>query len=216
MSYSVIVVGAGSGTRFSTQENKLLYQLKDKTPVIKKTLSVFLNDADCFEVVLVASDQLVNHFREGMSFPAKMVITTGGMSRQESVYNGLLAVAGDYVLIHDGARPWINIEDVKAVVKALEKEKAVCLTAKITDTVKVVEGKHIVNTLNREELRAAQTPQGFHLKELVKCYKDAIKAGIVCTDDSQLYQLMSGKEVYYLDAKYPNQKITTLEDVKGK
>ena len=218
---TAVVLAGGSGKRMGTKVHKQYLMLKGY-PVLYYSLKAFQDSAWIDEIVLVSGtgeeEYCQKEIVEKYGFSKVRKIVSGGAERYNSVWNGLQQITEEdgFVYIHDGARPWINIEDVKAVVKAVEKEKAVCLTTKITDTVKVVEGNHIVNTLNREELRAAQTPQGFHLKELVKCYKDAIKAGIVCTDDSQLYQLMSGKKVYYVDAKYPNQKITTLEDVKGK
>ena len=216
MSYDVIVLAAGKGSRFSDDENKLLYKLKDGTAVIVKTLRTFLNDDLCDRVVLVASEEIVEEYRKFNAFYGKLVITFGGERRQDSVYSGILACTPGKVLIHDGARPWVNIEDIHRVVDALNDNEAVCLTAKMTDTVKEVKGDKIVDTLDRDTLRRAQTPQGFDYDAIKEAYKKSIEAGWDCTDDAQLYQKATGKEVKFIDALYPNEKITVYTDVENK
>lgn len=215
-SYSAIIVAAGKGTRFSGGMNKLLYPLMDGTPVIVKTLRTFLGDPFCRTIVLVSSKQLVDAYREKWPFYGRMIVTWGGKTRQESVYRGLLACMGGKVLIHDGARPWIHIEDIHAVAEALEEEEAVCLTKKVTDTVKTVQGGRITGTLDRDALRLALTPQGFRYSVIRQCYERAMEEGWTATDDCQIYERGTGKKIRFVDAKHFNGKVTTREDVEGR
>ena len=216
MSYSVIIPAAGKGTRFSGVVNKLWFELNDGTPVILKTLKRFLYDDDCEQIVLVGSQELIEEFNKRNQYYGKVVITFGGETRQDSIYNGLLACPHGKVLIHDGARPWITREDVHQVVDLLDEYEAVCLTAKISDTVKVIKDGMITETIDRDQLRRALTPQGFDYEVIRRCYEIARKKGLQTTDDAQLYQLVTGKPVRFVDALHYNAKVTTKDDVIGR
>ncbi|MBQ1506312.1 MAG: 2-C-methyl-D-erythritol 4-phosphate cytidylyltransferase [Erysipelotrichales bacterium] len=214
MAYSVIIAAAGKSTRFG--ENKLWYRLKDGKPVIVHTLEKFINDEECSEIIFVTTKEFVDEYGPEHLYTGKVIITWGGASRQESVYNGLLAVTQDTVLIHDGARPWTMIEDIHALVEKLKEKDAVILTSKVEDTIKKIEGDRIVATIDRDTLRRAGTPQGFHTKTIRACYKELIENGLTVTDDAQCYQLITGEDVYFVDAKGFNGKVTTKDDVVGR
>lgn len=214
MAYSVVIAAAGKSTRFG--ENKLQYRLKDGKPVIVHTVNIFLEDEECSEIILVTNREFVEEYGWEHLFKGKVILTWGGASRSESVYNGLLAAREDVVLIHDGARPWTLKEDVRRLLQQLEEKDAVILTSKMEDTVKVIEGDRIVGTINRDTLRRAGTPQGFHTKTIRDCCKKLIEEGIEVTDDAQCYQLITGNPVYFLDASGFNGKVTTKDDVAGR
>lgn len=215
MNYSVIIVAAGKGERFSKTESKILFELPNGKRVIHQTIDAFLNDSFCNQVVLVLNEEGMLYFKD-QSKSGKLVLVKGGESRQESVFNGLMAVKEEVVLIHDGARPWIQQEQIHNLLTALEIEDAALLTVPVADTMKLVKDGYVVDTIDRTTLNRAQTPQGFHTEEIIKCYKEAIKQGYETTDDSQLYQMITKKPIRCVEGSFANEKITTMHDVQGR
>ena len=119
MNYSVIVLAAGRGSRTNLDYNKVFYTFENGQTVLNKSLSVFLSDEDCKQVVLVCADYEKDYVIENYLYDSRIQVVTGGQTRQDSVYNGLQIVDQDYVMIHDGARPFVEkkwILDLKQVV----------------------------------------------------------------------------------------------------
>ncbi|MCF0112208.1 MAG: 2-C-methyl-D-erythritol 4-phosphate cytidylyltransferase [Erysipelotrichaceae bacterium] len=213
MNYAAVIVAAGKSTRFSGEGNKLFYVLPDGVPVLMKTLNVFVKDERCERIALVVNDEGMD-FMEQQLPQQKVVVVRGGDTRQQSVYNGLLATDSDIVLIHDGARPWVDEGCIDRLLEALESEEAAILTIPVADTMKRIENGYLVETIDRDSLRRAQTPQGFVRSVLTEAYKEAIEQGLETTDDAMLYQTVTGKPVKNVEGSYDNIKITTISDVK--
>lgn len=213
MGYSVIIVAAGKGERFSPTSSKILYQLPTGKRVIEQTIDVFMKSPSCNQVILVLNEEGMTYFKDKPK-NGRMVLVRGGNSRQESVFNGLMAVKEDIVLIHDGARPWIEDAQIQELIQTLETEDAAILTIPVQDTMKVVKDGYIVDTLDRNALCRAQTPQGFHANEILECYKKAIQEGLETTDDAQLYQQITKKPIRCVAGSFANEKITTMYDVQ--
>ena len=108
MNYSVIVLAAGRGSRTNLDYNKVFYTFENGQTVLNKSLSVFLSDEDCKQVVLVCADYEKDYVIENYLYDSRIQVVTGGQTRQDSVYNGLQIVDQDYVMIHDGARPFVE------------------------------------------------------------------------------------------------------------
>ena len=106
MNYSVIVLAAGRGSRTNLDYNKVFYTFENGQTVLNKSLSVFLSDDECKQVVLVCADYEKDYVNEHYTYDSRIQVVTGGKTRQDSVYNGLQVVDQDYVMIHDGARPF--------------------------------------------------------------------------------------------------------------
>ncbi|MDR2437679.1 MAG: 2-C-methyl-D-erythritol 4-phosphate cytidylyltransferase, partial [Endomicrobium sp.] len=135
----------------------------------------------------------------------------GGKERLDSVKNGLSFIKDDidFVAIHDAARPLISRQDVLAVLKDAGKTKAAIAVEKTKDTIKLVSTKErILNTLDRNFLRNAQTPQIFETRLLKKAYSKTMAS---VTDDSQLVERLKVK-VSTVETKFPNFKVTTKLD----
>ena len=133
--------------------------------------------------------------------------------RQDSVYEGLKHVTSDYVMIHDGARPFVKKDLLDRLVVGMEEYKAVLAMVPCKDTIKRVKDGKVVETLIRSELMQAQTPQAFDTVLIRNAYKDAIENNIQATDDASMLELQ-GKDVYVVEGDYDNIKITTKEDLK--
>lgn len=220
MNYSAVIVAAGKSERFESNINKLLYKLSNGMTVIDSTLKVFLEDEDCKQVVVVTNpevlDYLINNdaFTEG-DYDFKPVYCAGGSTRSQSVENGLMAVTEDVVLVHDGARCYLLKEDLDALKKVLETEEAAMLVHDETDTVKRVdENGYIVESINRDELKRAQTPQAFRTVDLLAGYRLASKDGYTATDDASIMEKYSNVKIKCVKAIGKNEKITTIRDIK--
>ncbi|MBO6047410.1 MAG: 2-C-methyl-D-erythritol 4-phosphate cytidylyltransferase [Erysipelotrichaceae bacterium] len=211
MEYSAIVLCAGSGTRTGLKYNKMFYQMQDQT-VYEKILSVFRHDPQCREIIVVCKDDERPLFDELVQ-DERITYVTGGAERQDSVFAGLKAVTSDYVLIHDGARPYLKEASINGLLKCLEVHDACLLMVPCVDTIKrVIDGK-VVTTLVRSELMQAQTPQAFKTDVILKAYATVIGQGLMATDDASMVELTGG-DVYVVMGDYDNKKITTKEDLQ--
>ena len=174
MKFGAIITAGGSSTRFGS--NKLLEKISGKT-IIEYSVEAFLNSG-IDEIVICCGDDLLQKFGDSsfasLSQNDKIKIVKGGQTRQESVYNGLMTINCDYVLIHDAARPMITPEIIEQVKKEVVDKKAVSVMTKTIDTIKEVDqsGK-IIKTIDRSKLYNTQTPQAFEYN-LIKSVHEKI------------------------------------------
>ncbi|MCD8028050.1 MAG: 2-C-methyl-D-erythritol 4-phosphate cytidylyltransferase [Erysipelotrichaceae bacterium] len=210
--YSVIILCAGKGTRSGLDYNKMLFKFNNKT-VYEMTLDHFINDKYCGQIIVVT--QLIERdiFKDLVT-DERIEFVDGGKERQDSVYNGLQMVKYPYVLIHDGARPYVKDEHVQALLECLKQHKACLLMVPCKDTIKRVKDNKIVETLNRSELMQAQTPQAFHTDVIKDAYQKAIDNHYQATDDAQMVEKFSDEDIYVVLGDYDNLKITTPEDLR--
>lgn len=169
MDYSAIVLCAGSGTRTGLKYNKMFYKLDGQT-VYEKTMHIFLSDERCKQVVVVTKEQEQKDFAS-LIHDERILFTLGGQERQDSVYEGLKEVSEDYVLIHDGARPYLSRAVIDRILEGLEVHDAILPMVKCKDTIKRVINNKVIETLKREELYQAQTPQSFKSALIKEAYQ---------------------------------------------
>lgn len=207
-----IVLAAGSSTRMG--QNKMFIAIGGRT-VIERSLLAFEN-ADCLSrVIIVCRKQDINDIdlaaRKTLSIPYE--ITEGGRERQHSVSNALKRSKGaDVVAIHDGARCFADPALIRKCVETAYKTGAAAAGVKAKDTIKVVEGGVIADTLDRDKLVNIQTPQAFKYDLLMGAHAKANADGFIGTDDCVLLERM-GIPVSFIEAHYDNIKITTQEDL---
>ncbi len=143
-------------------------------------------------------------------------VTTGGETRQGSVFNGLSILPHEctHVLIHDSARPFVSASLIMRIISRLEQgTSAVVPGIPVTDTIKLIDKTGRIKTLDREYLRAVQTPQGFEKNIILSAHKFAIDNNIIGTDDASLVEIIGG-DVDIVEGEYENIKITTPRDLK--
>jgi len=204
MKTAVIIPAAGLGSRMGTQ--KQLIKLNSK-PVLAHTLEAFEKHPNIDEIIVVGSKSLVEITS---SFSKVKSLVEGGANRQASVWQGLQAVSDDidWVLIHDGARPFVSEKVISDVIG-----KCAISGVKSKDTIKIADENNIVQeTPNRENLWLVQTPQGFPYHIIKKAHQQAIADGFVGTDDATLVERM-GIPVQMIEGDYRNIKLTTPEDI---
>jgi len=153
----------------------------------------------------------------------KIIFTAGADTRQASVFNALTELEElkekneadfNFVLIHDGARPWVSPELIKRVCNGLSKWDAVIPGYQAIDTQKIIDksGK-ITQHLKRSSVYSVQTPQGFDFKKILEAHKQALGNGKEYTDDSEIYAEFAGN-VFICTGEVSNKKITFKEDIK--
>lgn len=211
---SAIIVAAGSGTRFGAERPKQFLEIAGK-PLIFHTLLRFENCAAIDEIILVLPENEIENFRaisENQNLKKLKKIIAGGKTRAESVFNGLKSVNEncEIVAVHDGARPLVSSVEISATIEKAKETGAACLTAKVTDTIKKVEGDKITGTIDRETLRRALTPQCFKIEILRAAFENADLSEAV-TDECFLVERL-GCEIAFVDGSARNIKITTRED----
>lgn len=198
----VIILLGGNGSRMNLGYNKILYEI-DGVPIYKKTLEAFKS----FDEIVVVKNK-----HDILDLPSNVIAVCGGETRGESVYNGLKAIKSEYVLIHDGARCFIEKRIIDDCVKALGSHDAIGVAVKVKDTIKILEDNQI-KTLKRDNLIAMQTPQGGKTELFKKAYEIEKQNGFNSTDDLEVLEKHLGISFHIVEGDYKNKKITTKEDL---
>lgn len=208
---SAVITAGGSSLRFKNG-NKLLYKIGEKT-VLKMTVDKFLSLDFIDEIIITANKDIINIIKENIKSP-KIKVIEGGETRQKSVFNGLKACTDcKYVIIHDGARPFVSTQTIEKTINKVRETKACIVAVKTTDTIKIADDKgFIVSTPDRKTLWNAQTPQTFEYDLIFKLHKK--HDGKNFTDDSLLCEY-DNIPVAIVEGEYENIKITTSADVKS-
>ena len=219
MNYEVILLAAGQGKRMLTTRNKILLPLSEK-PIIVYSLEVFLADPACQHLILVVQEEEAELMRVIIqqylsTTRIKITIVVGGLERQDSVYQGLAAMSDPeaYVLVHDGARPFVTPAILTAVCQQLPVKKAVIAGIPVKDTIKKTFGNQVVETVSRSGLWQIQTPQGFVGSELKIAHQKAQEAGFLGTDDASLMEVFSQRVITVVMGSDENIKLTTPVDL---
>ena len=206
MKYDAVVVASGKGTRMRLNFNKVFLTIGNKT-ILERACLPFLEDKDCQRVVVVTQKE---NF-ELVVKNEKILLAEGGAERKDSVCSGLALCRSRYVLIHDGARPFLDSEDLEKLKNELKTCDAAILARRSTETVKRVVNGVITGTLDREQLMFAQTPQGFRRKLLKEAYA-SLGERQNYTDDASVMEAY-GQEVRVVTGSPRNRKITYIEDL---
>lgn len=216
MKVGVVIAAAGSGVRMGAECNKVLLSLHGK-PMLQYSIELFAGLEEVSSLVIVTRDvdcDLVQGLVEQMGLNGWVQVVPGGAVRQESVLRGLRALPADteWVIIHDGARPFVTAPVVRRGLEAVREHRAVGVAVPVKDTIKRVQDSLVVDTLPRAELWAMQTPQIFSYELILKAHEQASAQGLVATDDCALVEAL-GHPVHIVPGEYSNIKITTPEDL---
>ncbi|MBU2622443.1 MAG: 2-C-methyl-D-erythritol 4-phosphate cytidylyltransferase [Proteobacteria bacterium] len=217
MVYAVIVA-AGKGVRMKCTTLKQYLELEG-VPLLSITLKAFDKCSLIDEIILVVPSGDIGFCLEKIINPAgiqkKVTPVAGGLKRQDSVYNGLLAVDEKVstVVIHDGVRPFVNPSSIEECIREAVLHGACILGLPVSDTLKLADGSgYIKKTLERDSVWLAQTPQAFDYSLIKKAHDRARKEGFKGTDDASLVERI-GEKVKIIRGSIENIKITTPEDL---
>jgi 2-C-methyl-D-erythritol 4-phosphate cytidylyltransferase len=213
----LLIPAAGSGKRMGADRNKLLLQIRSK-PLIAWTLLAAEAASSISWIGIVSQPPDWDDFKSiiaDLRLKKTIELISGGSTRQESVYNGLQALPShaERVLIHDGARCLATPNLLNACSEAIIDCFGLIAAVPVKDTIKVVNDNGVIkNTPDRQQLWAAQTPQGFDVKLLKQCHDEGIRQGWEVTDDAALFE-KCGIEVRIVPGEETNLKITTPQDL---
>ncbi len=220
MSVAALIVAAGRGVRASGAEDRpKQYATIGGVPMIAKTIAAFAAHPSVDDILVVinpddealyraASEPYTGRLREAVA---------GGARRQDSVRAGLEALASaapSSVLIHDAARPFVPAELIDRVIDGLDTHQGVLPALPVTDSLKRAEHGRVTETVARESLWQAQTPQGFKFDAILAAHRAAAKEpGRNFTDDCGVAEWF-GLDVALVAGAESNRKLTTAEDLR--
>ena len=212
---SAIIACAGSSTRMNGV-NKQLWEL-DGIPVAARSMLAFEGIEQVTEIIVSVREQdipLIEELAEKHSITKFKCAVKGGETRQQSVFAAFMKTdkATRFIAVHDGARPLVDPEHIKRCIKDASVFGGAVLGVPVKDTIKLVDGGMIVDTLDRRKLYSIQTPQIFRRDIYVKGINFAQDNELDFTDDCQLAEAV-GTKLNLTVSDYRNIKITTPEDL---
>lgn len=225
MKISAVVLAAGQGKRMNTGTAKQYLLLKGK-PVLFYALSAF-EQSEVDEIVLVVGEDFKEYCKkeivEKYHFKKIRAIVAGGSQRYHSVANGLSACGQcDIVLIHDGARPFVDRQMIHRAVEGAREHQACIVGMPVKDTIKIIgEDAFIRSTPNRRDVWMVQTPQAFRFELISEAYEQLLaqeeklsREGVNITDDAMVVEYFTRQRIRIVEGSYRNIKITTPEDLQ--
>lgn len=216
--YAAIVLAAGSGKRMNSQVHKQYLIIQDR-PVLYYSLKEF-EDSAVDEIVLVVGKGEEEFCRKEIvdkyGISKVKAIVEGGKERYHSVFEGLKQTSdADYVLIHDGARPFVNQDIIRRCMQEVQKYQACVVGMPVKDTIKIADEEgYAKQTPDRKNVWMIQTPQTFSYALIYEAYEEMLKTeDTAITDDAMVLERIKGKKSKLIEGSYRNIKITTPEDL---
>lgn len=209
---SVIIVAGGIGSRMGTPIPKQFLPLGG-IPIVLHSFHVFAELAEVAEIVIVCDSSYQKYFPY-LTTP-QVRFADSGERRQDSVWNGLqiCSESSHLICIHDSARPFLQKEDVAAVLASAREHKAAALAAPVKQTIKQADEKgFVVKTLDRSHVWEMHTPQVIAPDLLRAGFEIAIQRNLTVTDDASLVELI-GHPVKLVRGADQNLKVTTPTDL---
>lgn len=216
--YAAIVLAAGSGKRMNSKVHKQYLIIQDR-PVLYYSLKAF-EDSAVDEIVLVVGKGEEEFCRKEIvdkyGISKVKAIVEGGKERYHSVFEGLKQTSdADYVLIHDGARPFVNQDIIRRCMQEVQKYQACVVGMPVKDTIKIADEEgYAKQTPDRKNVWMIQTPQTFSYALIYEAYEEMLKTeDAAITDDAMVLERIKGKKSKLIGGSYRNIKITTPEDL---
>ena len=215
----VLIPAAGKGRRMANSIKKPYLKLAQK-PILAHTIQRFEQNTVVDAIFVIVDKDDFNNCRTQVlapyTFTKVQELVAGGETRQISVYNGVRALSADvdFVVVHDGVRPFVTDETISACLTAADAYGAAVAAVPVKDTIKIADANaFILETPVRERLWAVQTPQVFRKSLLAEAHQTADARQLTATDDAALVEHL-GFPVKLVMGSYANMKITTPEDLR--
>lgn len=215
--YTAVVLAAGKGSRMKSSVSKQFMKLLGK-PLVYYALKAF-QESDVDEIILVTGKDSIEYCQhkivEKYGFTKVSHVIAGGKERYESVYEALKVAKKDYVLIHDGARAFVDDKIIGSSMEAVKQYKACVIGMPIKDTIKIVDENQIaMDTPQRAFVWQIQTPQCFVTEEIREAYRLMMgQSNKNITDDAMVMEQYGDRKIKLIQGSYENIKITTPEDM---
>lgn len=225
--FAAIVLSAGRGKRMQADVPKQYLLLAGK-PVLYYALNAF-EKSRAEEIILVSGKEEIDYCQreivEKYGFTKVRAVVPGGKERYHSVFCGLLQLEKigdqpDYVMIHDGARPFVDQVTIERCAQAAEEDQACVAGMPVKDTIKIVdENQFSIETPQRSQVWQVQTPQVFSFPLIIRAYRELLRREeegqtVSVTDDAMVVEQILKTKVRLVESSYKNIKITTPEDLE--
>ena len=214
-----LIPAAGEGNRLKSAVKKPYVALAQK-PILTHTIQRFEQNTAVDEIFVLVNEADFEMCRATVlapyAFQKVQPLVAGSATRQQSVHNGVRALPADtdFVIVHDGVRPFVTDETIFACLDAAAEWGAAVAAVPVKETIKMANAEDfIVETPPRERLWTVQTPQVFRKSLLEKAHQIAEKKQLTATDDAALVEHL-GHPVKLVNGSYANVKITTPEDLR--
>ena len=211
MKVGLVLLAGGSGLRMGSEIPKQFIPINNK-PILQHTIDRFKSWNKDLEIVLVLPENQIDYWHSltGNNSNLPYSICSGGKERFNSVKKGIDTLKDcDYVMIHDGVRPFVSDATLNRCIDALQEYDAVIPVVKANESIRMIDGDKSIH-LNRDNIRLVQTPQCFSYKMISEAYKVEYKNSF--TDDASVFENQGG-EVHLVEGNGENIKITKAEDL---
>lgn len=219
---TAIVLAAGRGRRMGTKTAKQYLELQGK-PVLAYALEAFEQSSVIDDILLITGEDHIDYCKKEIceKYGIKKVsaVAPGGKERYESVWKALCILKergqSGYVMIHDGARPFLTEDILERVYRQVQTYKACVVGMPVKDTIKLIDkAGQITESPDRSFVWQAQTPQAFAISLIIEAFEKQMKEDCShITDDAMVVERQMGVPVYMVEGSYRNIKITTPEDL---
>ena len=213
---AAVLVAAGRGSRMGNIGGPKQYELLAGKAILQHTAAAFLNHPDIHAVQIVIHGDDSQLYKDAISDHQKLLpCVFGGKTRQQSCKAGIDALDQDFdkVLIHDAARPFVSEKVISNVLSGTGTAVCALPATAISDTIKRSDAEgNVAETVSRDNLYAAQTPQGFMLSDIAAAHEKAEQSSLDFTDDAAVAEF-AGLKVKLVEGERSNTKITTQEDL---
>jgi 2-C-methyl-D-erythritol 4-phosphate cytidylyltransferase len=207
----VVIPAAGVGKRMNCSVPKQYLKLCGKT-IIEHTIEKILQIKNLGNIFVLIGEN--DDYFEELKFKSNVISVHGGAERSDSDLNGIKAAKTEFVLIHDAARPCVNIEDINKLISTSMDDNGGILARRVCDTMKRANDDcNILETISRANLFHALTPQLFKRTLLIDAYSKSIANGILVTDEASAMEYMGYHPKLILSSPV-NIKITEPLDIK--
>ena len=214
-----LIPAAGKGHRMRNSVKKPYLKLGQK-PILAHTIQRFEQNSAVDAIFLIVDEADFNEcyatVLDPYPFTKVQALVAGGKTRQASVQNGIRALSADvdFVIVHDGVRPFVTDEIIFDCLTAADEYGAAVAAVPVKDTIKVAnEDAFVLETPEREQLWSVQTPQVFRKSLLEEAHQIAQQRQLTATDDAVLVEQL-GFPVKLVHGSYANLKITTQVDLQ--
>lgn len=202
-----IILAAGKSSRMTL--NKLSFKLGEYS-LINNTIKVFADNPLISRIFVVTDDENIKN--NIISVEKLVFFVNGGSSRTQSVANALKIANGDYILIHDGARPFLSNCLINRVIECMQKNNSAVPVIPLPDSIRKIKNNVLTEFADREQFCLVQTPQGFNGKQLRHAY--SLIGDNTYTDDSEVYSIFFNNP-FTVEGETSNKKITFDNDIFG-
>ena len=214
--WAAILVAAGQSKRLKSRVPKPFLYVDHRRTLLDMCLESFrmVPGLACV-VVVTQEDHMEQAIQAVYRWKLAGLVAKGGKEREDSVQRGLEVIPPGikYVLVHDAARPLVTPAVIHRVLEAAKKSGAVIPVVPVKDTLKVIAGGKVVKTLDRAQIGAVQTPQGFRLATLRNAFKKIGARASRMTDDAAVVEAAGGR-VRVVEGESMNFKVTTPDDLR--